>query len=63
MYILLCKDIELACDEKVTKDKEKKWKASYCEAILVCHRQRRSVGACLVAFCFRGIIDGGESNE
>lgn len=49
-YLLLCKDIELACDEKVTKDKEKEWKANYCEALLACHSQRRRVVTCPVAF-------------
>jgi len=49
-YILLCKDIEYACDEKVTKDKDKEWKAKYCQALLNCSSQRRLVSACPVAF-------------
>lgn len=49
-YILLCKDIELACDEKVTRDKDKEWKATYCQALLACNTQRRIIAACPVAF-------------
>lgn len=49
-YILLCKDIEFACDEKVTKDKDKVWKATYCQALLDCNIKRRVIAACPVAF-------------
>ena len=49
-YVLLCKDIELACDEKVTRDKDKEWKATYCQALLACNTQRRIIAACPVAF-------------
>ncbi len=49
-YILLCKDIELACDEKVTKDKDRKWKAEYCQALLECHVKQKMITACPVAF-------------
>lgn len=49
-YICLCKDIEYACDEKVTKDKDKDWKVKYCQALLDCSSQRRLVSACPVAF-------------
>lgn len=49
-YILLCKDIELACDEKVTRDKDKQWKADYCQALLDCNVKRRLIVACPVAF-------------
>lgn len=49
-YILLCKDIELACDEKVTKDKDNQWKAKYCQALLECSMPRKMITACPVAF-------------
>ncbi len=49
-YVLLCKDIELACDEKVTRDKNKEWKAAYCQALLDCNTQRRIIAACPIAF-------------
>ena len=49
-YIMLCKDIEYACDERVTRDKDKDWKAKYCQVLLDCSSQRRLVSACPVAF-------------
>lgn len=49
-YLLFCKDMELACDERVTRDKDKKWKATYCQALLDCSAQRKMVAACPVAF-------------
>lgn len=49
-YIMLCKDIEYACDEKVTRDKDKEWKAKYCQVMLDCSAQRRMISACPVAF-------------
>lgn len=49
-YILLCKDIEFACDELVTKDKDKEWKATYCQALLDCCIKRKVIAACPIAF-------------
>lgn len=49
-YVLLCKDIEFACDEKVTKNRDKEWKAAYCQALLDCNIKRRIIVACPVAF-------------
>ena len=49
-YVLLCKDIELACDEKVTKDKDNNWKATYCQTLLDCNNQRKMITVCPVAF-------------
>ena len=49
-YIMLCKDIEYACDEKVTKDKDKNWKATYCQVLLDCSSKRKMIAACPVAF-------------
>ena len=49
-YIMLCKDIEYACDEKVTKDKDKNWKAIYCQVLLDCSSKRKMIAACPVAF-------------
>ena len=49
-YIMLCKDIEYACDEKVTKDKDKNWKAKYCQVLLDCSSKRKMIAACPVAF-------------
>ncbi len=49
-YILLCKDIEAACDEKVISQMDKNHVAGYSQALLVCASQRRMITACPVAF-------------
>ena len=49
-YILLCRDIELACDEKVIRDMELPQKKAYSEALLRCSVNRRMIAACPLAF-------------
>ncbi len=49
-YILLCRDIEFACDEKVIKDMDAHSKKGYSEALVACSMQRRFVIACPLAF-------------
>ncbi len=49
-YILLCRDIELACDEKVIKGMENADKKAYSEALLSCSIPHRMIAACPVAF-------------
>lgn len=49
-YILLCRDIELACDEKVIKEFDTLQKADYSEALLNCSVNRRIIAACPLAF-------------
>lgn len=49
-YIMLCKDIELACDEKVIKDMNFEDKKEYSRVLLSCATQRRLVMACPLAF-------------
>ena len=49
-YILLCRDIELACDEKVIRDMECPQKKAYSEALLNCSTNRRTLAACPLAF-------------
>ena len=49
-YILLCRDIELACDEKVIRDMELPQKKAYSEALLNCSVNRRHIAACPLAF-------------
>lgn len=49
-YLLLCRDIELACDEKVIKGMDIKEKKSYSEALVSCSMQRRMIMACPLAF-------------
>ena len=49
-YVLLCRDIELACDEKVIKKLGSRQRADYSQALLACSVSRRSIAACPVAF-------------
>ncbi len=49
-YILLCRDIEAACDEKVIKTMEKDERRAYSAALLNCSIRRRSIAACPLAF-------------
>ena len=49
-YALFSKDIEYACDEKTTKDRDKTWRADYCQALLNCSAKQKNITACPVAF-------------
>lgn len=49
-YLLLCRDIELACDEKVIKNFDSHEKKGYSEALVSCSVHRRTVMACPLAF-------------
>ena len=49
-YILLCRDIELACDERVVRDMGKSDIAAYSQALLDCSMPRRTIAACPLAF-------------
>lgn len=50
-YILFCRDIELACDEKVIKKLDNNKKADYSQALLSCSVSRpRIIAACPLAF-------------
>jgi len=49
-YVLLCRDIELACDEKVIKELNTEQKADYSQALLSCSVNRRVIAACPLAF-------------
>ena len=49
-YILLCRDIELACDEKAIKHMNIEQRADYSQALLACSVNRRTIAACPVAF-------------
>ena len=44
-YILLCRDIELACDEKVVKEFDNEQKADYSQALLTCSINRRMIAS------------------
>ena len=49
-YALFSKDIEYACDEKTTKDRDKTWRADYCQALLNCSARQKNITVCPVAF-------------
>ena len=49
-YVLLCRDIELACDEKVIKELGNEQKADYTKALVACSVNRRMIAACPLAF-------------
>lgn len=54
-YILLCRDIELACDEKVIKTMKNDDLISYSETLLSCSVSHRSLAACPLAFGEAGV--------
>lgn len=49
-YVLLCRDIELACDEKVIKELSNEERADYTQALVACSVNRRMIAACPLAF-------------
>lgn len=49
-YILLCRDIELACDERVIREMDLEEKKAYSEALLSCSFPRRMIAVCPLAF-------------
>ena len=49
-YILLCRDIERACDEKVIAKMDNTDKKGYSQALIACSVHRRMIMACPVAF-------------
>ena len=49
-YGLLCRDIEMACDEKAVAKMERQQRADYSQALLQCSISRRSITVCPLAF-------------
>ena len=49
-YLLLCRDIELACDEKVICGMDAEARKAYSAALLSCSIPRRLISACPLAF-------------
>jgi beta-lactamase regulating signal transducer with metallopeptidase domain len=49
-YVLLCRDIEQACDEKVIKNMGVDYKKGYSHALVACSIKRFSISACPLAF-------------
>ena len=50
LYILLCRDIELACDEKVIKELGDENKKAYSNTLINCSAERKIITACPLAF-------------
>ena len=49
-YLLLCRDIEQACDEAVVKDMAPQDKKAYSSALLECSLPRSAISVCPLAF-------------
>lgn len=54
-YVLFCRDLELACDERVVREMKLSERAAYSQALLDCSRERGSVAACPLAFGETGV--------
>ena len=49
-YILLCRDIELACDERVIRTLGNEQRADYTQALVACSVSQKMIAACPLAF-------------
>ena len=56
-YVLLCRDIESACDERVIKEMSGEARKGYSEALVACSVHRRAIMACPLAFGEVGVKD------
>ena len=54
-YVLLCRDIEAACDEKVIRDMDLTQRKSYSDTLLACSAPRHLITACPLAFGETGV--------
>ena len=54
-YILMCRDIELACDERVIRELGGGHKKEYADALLSCSVSHQRIAACPVAFGETGV--------
>ena len=54
-YILLCRDVELACDERVIKDFSAEEKQAYSNTLLECSLPQKWITACPLAFGETGV--------
>ena len=54
-YILFCRDVEAACDEKVVRELGEGCKAAYSRALLACSVPRKLITACPLAFGETGV--------
>ncbi len=49
-YVLFCRDVELACDEKVIRKLDRSRLADYSQALLNCSIAHKSIAACPLSF-------------
>ena len=56
-YVLLCRDIEIACDQKVIRKLTESERADYSQALLNCSVGRRMISSCPLAFGEVGVKD------
>ncbi len=54
-YILLCRDIEAACDERVLRDMDTAEKKRYSEVLISCSAPKKIITACPLAFGETGV--------
>ncbi len=54
-YVLLCRDIEAACDERVIRDMAAEGRRAYSTALLHCSMSRDTIAACPLAFGETGV--------
>ncbi len=54
-YLLFCRDIELACDEKAVREMDAQQRADYSQVLLDCTAHRHKVSVCPLAFGEVGI--------
>ncbi len=54
-YVLLCRDIEAACDQKVIRDMDVSQRKGYSETLLACSAPRHLITACPLAFGETGV--------
>ena len=54
-YFLLCRDMELACDERAVRGMDAEGRSDYAQALLDLSRSRRLISACPLAFGEAGV--------
>jgi len=54
-YVLFCRDIEFACDERVIRELDKGQRADYSQALLSCSVSHKGIAACPLAFGEAGV--------
>lgn len=54
-YVLLCCDLELACDELVIRNYNNEQRADYSKSLLACSVEKRKILICPLGFCEVGV--------